>query len=88
MVQVPEVAFGICWAKSLEGVHDTEVDVVFVTIVPLVLPKEYFNVCVKDEDALVMEIVVAEPISTSEDETDEARAMESSVIFAEQEMEL
>ena len=72
----------------MEGVHDTDVEVVFVTIVPLVSPKEYFSVCVKDEDARVIEIVVAEPISTSEDETDEARAMESSVIFAEQEMEL
>ena len=40
MVQVPLVAFGIWLARERAGVHDTEVAVVLVAIVPLVFPKE------------------------------------------------
>ena len=36
----PLVAFGIWLASDKAGVHDTEVAVVLVAIVPLVLPKE------------------------------------------------
>lgn len=44
MVQVPVTAFGIWLASDSGGVHDTEVAVVLVTIVPLVFPKEYVRV--------------------------------------------
>ena len=60
MVQVPDTAFGIWFASVRAGVHETDVDVVFETIVPVVLPKEYVKVCVNDDDALVIVIVEAE----------------------------
>ena len=39
-MQVPLVLFGIWLASDVGGVHETDVDVVFVAIVPDVLPKE------------------------------------------------
>ena len=38
IVQVPVTAFGIWLARETGGVHETEVDEVFVTIVPVALP--------------------------------------------------
>lgn len=39
MVQVPVTAFGIWLARETGGVHETDVAVVLVTIVPVALPK-------------------------------------------------
>ena len=61
IVQVPLIAFGIWLASERAGVHDTEVAVVLVAIVPLVFPKEYVSVCVKAEEARLIEIVPADP---------------------------
>lgn len=69
-------------ARESAGVHDTEVDDVFVAIVPVALPKEYVSVCVKEEDALVIVIVDALPRLTAVAETVDARGMESSVTVA------
>ena len=69
-------------ARDTAGVHDTEVDVVFVAIVPEASPKLYFNVWVKEDDALLMEIVVAFPIVTADADTVDARGIESSVTVA------
>ena len=82
MVQVPLTAFGIWLARDRGGVHDTEVDVVFVAIVPLVLPKLYVSVCVKDDDARLMLTVVADPIVALDADTLDALAIESSVMVA------
>ena len=54
-------------------------DVVFVAIVPVALPKVYFKVCVKEEDALEMEIVVALPKLTADADTLDALGMVVSV---------
>ena len=75
IVQVPDIAFGICDAKDSGGFHEIEVEVVLLTIVPLALPNEYVNVCVKDEDALLMVIVDAAFISVFVADTPEARAI-------------
>ena len=81
-MQVPLVAFGIWLASERAGVHDTEVAVVLVAIVPLVFPKEYVSVCVKAEEARLIEIVPADPIVIFAADTLEARGMLSSVILA------
>ena len=44
-------------------------DVVFVAIVPVALPKVYFKVCVNEDDALEIEIVVALPKLTADADT-------------------
>lgn len=40
IVQVPLVVLGIWFANARAGVHDTDVEVVFVVMVPVALPKE------------------------------------------------
>lgn len=82
IVQVPLVAFGIWLARDKAGVHDTEVAVVLVAIVPLVFPKEYVSVWVNEEEALLIVIVPADPIVIFAADTLEARGMLSSVILA------
>ena len=82
IVQVPLIAFGIWLASERAGVHDTEVAVVLVAIVPLVFPKEYVSVCVKAEEARLIEIVPADPIVMFPAVTPEARGMLSSVMLA------
>ena len=82
IVQVPLIAFGIWLASERAGVHDTEVAVVLVAIVPLVFPKEYVSVWVNEEDALLIVIVPADPIVIFAADTLEARGMLSSVILA------
>jgi hypothetical protein len=82
MVQVPVVALGIWLARDNAGVHDTEVEVVFVAIVPDVEPKVYVSVCVNEDDARVMVIVDADPILTEVADTVDALAMLSSVMVA------
>ena len=57
-------------------------EVVFVAIVPLALPNEYLSVCVNDDDALVIEIVVADPIFTFDADRLDARGIESNVTDA------
>ena len=52
---------------------------VFVAIVPDALPKVYFIVCVNEDDALVIVIVVADPIVTLLADIDDALGIESSV---------
>ena len=61
-MQVPLVLFGIWLASEVGGVHETEVDVVFVAIVPDVLPKEYVSVWVKDDEAREIVILFALPM--------------------------
>ncbi len=39
-MQVPLVLLGICVASDVGGVHETDVALVFVAIVPLAFPKE------------------------------------------------
>ena len=70
------------WYSERAGVHDTEVAVVLVAIVPLVFPKEYVSVCVKAEEARLIEIVPADPIVIFAADTLEARGMLSSVMLA------
>ena len=82
IVQVPLVAFGIWLARDKAGVHDTEVAVVLVAIVPLVFPKEYVSVWVNEAEALLIVIVPADPIVIFAADTLEARGMLSSVILA------
>lgn len=82
IVQVPVTALGIWLASDTGGVHDTEVAVVFVTIVPVALPKVYVSVWVKEEDARLMEILVADPMVALAADTEEALGMESSVMVA------
>ena len=82
IVQVPLVAFGIWLARDKAGVHDTEVAVVLVAIVPLVFPKEYVSVWVNEEEALLIVIVPADPIVIFAADTLEARGMLSSVMLA------
>ena len=79
MVHVPDTALGIWFAKETAGVHDTEVDDVFVVIVPLVFPNLQVSVCVNDEDALDIEIVVAFPIVTDDADTLDALGIVFSV---------
>ena len=81
-MQVPLVAFGIWFASESGGVHLTEVAVVFVIIVPLVLPKEYVSVWVNEEEALLIVIVPADPNVILAADTLEARGMLSSVMLA------
>ena len=75
IVQVPDIAFGISDANDSEGVQDTEVDVVLLTIVPLAPPKVYVSVCVKAEDALLIVIVDIESISVFVADTPDARGI-------------
>ena len=75
--------FGICEANEVGGVHDTDVALVFVAIVPLVLPKEYVSVCVKDEEARVILIVPALPIVVAGMEMLDVRGMVCSVTVCE-----
>ena len=86
IVQVPLIAFGIWLANERAGVHDTEVAVVLVAIVPLVFPKEYVSVWVNEEDALLIVIVPADPIVIFVADTLEARGILSSVMLALAEM--
>ena len=55
-----------CAARLVGGVNDTEVEEVFVAMVPEALPNVYVRVCVNDCDALVMVIVRACPISVED----------------------
>ena len=69
IVQVPEVALGTCSESDTVGVHDTDVDVVFVAIVPVAFPNLYVRVCVNELDALLIDTVVALPIVTADADT-------------------
>ena len=66
---------GTCVARDVGGVHETEVDVVLVVIVPVALPKEYAKVCVNEEDAREMVIVPADPIVVAGMETVDLRGI-------------
>lgn len=79
IVQVPLVVLGISLAREIVGVQGTEVDVVLLTIVPLTLPNLYVSVCVNEDDALLIEIVDALPISTDVAVTDDALGIVGSV---------
>ena len=74
-MHVPVVLLGICDAREVGGVHDTDVALVFVAIVPLALPKEYVRVCVNEEEAREILIVPAEPISVAGMEMLDVRGM-------------
>ena len=82
MVQVPAVDFGIWFARVSGGVQETDVLVVFVTIVPFALPKVYDSVWVKDDEALVIVMVLAVPRLTDFAETEDALGMVFSVTVA------
>jgi hypothetical protein len=57
IVQVPDVALGICEHKLMGGVHDTEAEDVFVAMVPVALPNLYVRVWVNALLALLIVIV-------------------------------
>jgi hypothetical protein len=82
MVQVPVVDFGIWSASVSGGVQETDVEVVFVAIVPFALPKVYDSVWVKDDDALVTVMVVAVPRFTDLADTEEALGIVFNVTVA------
>lgn len=82
MVQVPVVDFGIWFARVSGGVQETDVLVVFVTIVPFALPKVYDSVWVKDDEALVIVMALAVPRLTDFAETEDALGMVFSVTVA------
>lgn len=82
MVQVPAVDFGIWLARVSGGVQETDVEAVFVAIVPFALPKVYDNVWVKDDDALVTVMILAVPRFTDFAETEDALGMVFSVTVA------
>ena len=69
------VPFGICAANDVGGVHEMEVDELFVQIVPVASPKEYVIVCVKDVDARVTVIVPAVPIVVAGIEIEDFRGI-------------
>ena len=74
-VPTPDVVFGIIWAKSSGGVHDTLVLDDFVHIVPDFVPYKYVIVCVKLVLARVTEIVPVVPIVNVPQEIDDARGI-------------
>jgi hypothetical protein len=82
IVQVPVVDFGIWFARVSGGVQETDVLVVFVTIVPFALPKVYDSVWVKEDDALVTVMVLAVPRFTDFAETEDALGIVFSVTVA------
>lgn len=57
-------------------------DVVFVTMVPVAVPKAYVTVCVKEEDARLIVIFIALPIVPLSAVTVDALGIESSVMVA------
>ena len=59
---LPDVAFGILYAKSIDGVHVTDELDVLSTILPLAFPKYQYIVCVKEDEAFEIEIVIGDPI--------------------------
>ena len=75
ILQVPDIAFGICDARDNGGFQDTDVEVVLLIIVPLVFPNEYVNVWVNDDDALLIDMVEVPFISAFVADTPEARGI-------------
>ena len=68
IVQVPDVPFGI-WLARLKGtVHAFDVPK-SLPIVPVAFPNLYVKVWSKLLDALGIEIVISEPISTDDADT-------------------
>ena len=68
IVAVPLMAFGICAASVIAGVHAALVPRL-LPIVPLVPPKENDSLCVNELEARDIVIVTAVPMSTLDAES-------------------